>query len=263
MIVSSPFIIHLYDTYNSEQLLYFLLEPALGGEIYATYNKKAFYGKEQHARYYSAGVICAFECLHEFHVIYRDLKPENLLLTSKGHLKVTDMGLAKLVIGKTYTTCGTPEYFAPEIIASKGHTIAVDWWCLGILIFELMTGKPPFDSPNPMQIYAKVMRGVTKVKFPPACKGDVGHLIHELLKQDPAERLPCRAGGVENLKKHRWYRNFDWESFLNLKMDPPFKPVVKSRKDLANFSVRPGDLPHHIKYVDDRSGWDADFASSA
>ena len=152
---NSDFIIRLYETYNSKQSIYFLMEPALGGELYSMYQKKGFYGSEKHAKFYSAGVVCAFEHLHERHIIYRDLKPENLLLNEKGHLKVTDMGLAKFVIGKTYTTCGTPDYFAPEVIASTGHTHAVDWWMLGVLIFECMTGSAPFEAPYPMQIYAK------------------------------------------------------------------------------------------------------------
>merc|ERR1712048_575368 len=109
--------------------------------------------------------------------IFRDLKPENLLLNDKGQVKLTDMGLAKVVVGKTYTTCGTPDYFAPELIASKGHTHAVDWWTLGILTFELMVGHPPFESATPMQIYQKVTKGIDEVAFPRAAKGDAENLI--------------------------------------------------------------------------------------
>merc|ERR1712241_376841 len=132
---NSEFIIKCYETYNGAQSLYFLLEPALGGELYATYNRKGMHGQENHARFYVAGTVFAFEHCHTRHIIYRDLKPENLLLTDTGHIKLTDMGLAKFVIGKTFTTCGTPDYFAPEVIGSTGHTSAVDWWCLGILVF--------------------------------------------------------------------------------------------------------------------------------
>jgi serine/threonine protein kinase len=261
MMTNSPFIIKLHETYNGAQSLYFLLEPALGGELYATYNRKGFHGSESHAKYYAAGTCLAFEHLHERRIIYRDLKPENLLLTEQGHIKLTDMGLAKFVIGKTYTTCGTPDYFAPELIASVGHTNAVDWWTLGILIFELMAGNPPFESAYPMQIYAKVTKGIGKVTFPPKCQGTVGMLVRALLKNEPSERLPMRPGGVANLKSHPWFEGFNWEDMKNNKQTPPYKPVVKSKKDLANFSARPEDRPRQIEYTDPGTGWDKNFAT--
>jgi serine/threonine protein kinase len=261
----SPFIIKLHETYNGSQTLYFLMQPALGGELYATYNRKGFHGSETHAKFYVAGTVMAFTHMHERRIIYRDLKPENLLLSDKGMLKITDMGLAKFVIGKTYTTCGTPDYFAPELIASTGHTNAVDWWTLGILLFELMSGHPPFESAYPMQIYSKVMKGIGKVPFPPKCQGPVGDLIKALLKKEPSERLPMRPGnptGVQNLKDHKWYASFPWEQFIKLNMEPPFKPVVKSKKDIANFSARKEDMPRQLEYHDDGSGWDKEFATA-
>eukprot|EP00929_Paragymnodinium_shiwhaense_P115329 TRINITY_DN840_c0_g2_i3.p1 TRINITY_DN840_c0_g2~~TRINITY_DN840_c0_g2_i3.p1 ORF type:complete len:799 (-),score=304.25 TRINITY_DN840_c0_g2_i3:407-2803(-) len=262
MMTNSPFIIRLYETYNGSQTLYFLMECALGGELYATYNRKGFHGSEKHAKFYIAGTVCGFDHMHARRIIYRDLKPENLLLCEQGKLKITDMGLAKFVIGKTYTTCGTPDYFAPELIASTGHTNAVDWWTLGILTFELMSGHPPFESAYPMQIYSKVMKGISKVPFPPKCQGPVGDLIKALLKKEPSERLPMRPGGVQNLKEHKWYSGFDWDAFLKQAMEAPYKPVVKSKKDIANFSARKEDMPRMIEYHDDGSGWDKDFASA-
>merc|ERR1711879_879624 len=159
-----------------------------------------------------------------------------------GQVKLTDMGLAKFVIGKTYTTCGTPDYFAPELIASTGHTNAVDWWTLGILTFELMSGHPPFESAYPMQIYSKVMKGISKVPFPPKCQGPVGDLIKGLL---------MKQGGVTNLKECKFYTGFNWTEFMEAKMEPPYKPVVKSKKDIANFSARKEDMPRQIEYHDD------------
>merc|ERR1719263_2003298 len=230
LMCDSPFVVKLFETYNSQESLYLLLELALGGELYATYNKKSFWGKVDHAKFYVGGTVFAFEHLHSKKIIFRDLKPENLLLNDKGHIKLTDMGLAKVVIGKTYTTCGTPDYFAPELIASSGHTNAVDWWTLGILIFELMSGHPPFESAYPMQIYSKVMKGIGKVPFPAKCQGPVGDLVKALLKKEPSERLPMRPGGVKNMKDHKWYSGFDWKQMSELSNEPPYKPVVKSKK---------------------------------
>lgn len=261
MMTNSTFIIKLWETYNGTQTLYFLLEVALGGELYATYNRKGLHGSERHAKFYIAGVICGFEHLHQRRIIYRDLKPENLLLNEVGCLKITDMGLAKFVIGKTYTTCGTPDYFAPELIRSTGHTTAVDWWTLGILIFEMMSGHPPFESAYPMQIYSKVMKGISKVQFPPKCQGHVGDMIKGLLKKEPSERLPMRPRGVANLREHKWYLNFDWKLFEEGSMEAPYQPKVKSKRDIANYFARKEDMPRQIEYIDDGSGWDADFAS--
>jgi len=257
--LDSCFIVKLFDTYNGAQTLYFLLEVCLGGELYATYNRKGLYGSEKHAKFYIAGVILAFDHCHIRKIIHRDLKPENVLLNDGGFPKLTDMGLAKFVIGKTYSTCGTPDYFAPELIASIGHTNALDWWCLGILIFELMGGAPPFESASPMHIYAKVMKGIGKVNFPAKCQGVVETLIKALLKKEPSERLPMRPGGLANLKTHKWFEGFDWDAFSKQQLAPPYKPVVKSKKDPSNFNCRKEDCPKPVEYHDDGSGWDKDF----
>jgi serine/threonine protein kinase len=259
----SPFVVKLHETYNGDQSLYFLLELALGGELYATYSKKGFHGSEKHAKFYISGTTFAFDHLHDLKIIYRDLKPENLLLTEKGEIKLTDMGLAKVVVGKTFTTCGTPDYFSPEIIASAGHTHAVDWWTLGILTFELMSGNPPFESSAPMQIYAKVTKGIQKVAFPPKLKGSCEDLVKSLCTKDATERLPMKKGGIENIKKHAWYNGFDWAKMYSLQEPPPYVPKVKSKKDGANFSARKEDMPPQMKYKDDGTGWDKEFATSS
>lgn len=259
----SPFIIKLFETYNGTQSLYFLLEPALGGELYAVYNKKGLFGKESHAKFYVAGVVNAFQHLHGKKIIFRDLKPENLLLNELGHIKLTDMGLAKVTVGKTFTTCGTPDYFAPEMIASTGHNQAVDWWTLGILAYELMAGHPPFESSHPMQIYQKVNKGINKVNFPKKCKGPVEDLVKNLCKKDPAERLAMRKGGAMNIRKHPWFSLFEWEKYDNGNMPSPYRPQVSNKKDMANFSAKKEDMPPSIPYKDDGSGWDDDFATCA
>jgi len=266
LMCDSVFIVCLYETYNGDQSLYFLLELALGGELYATYNKKNMWGNDSCAKYYVAGTTYAFEHLHSKKIVFRDLKPENLLLNDSGHVKLTDMGLAKVIVGKTFTTCGTPDYFAPELIASKGHTQAVDWWTLGVLTFELLSGHPPFESATPMQIYQKVTKGIQRVAFPKKCKGAAETFIKALCNSDPAQRLAVKKGGITNIQNHAWYQTpqiFEWDKYVKLEMKVPYKPVVKSKKDGANFSARREDMPPQVHYKDDKSGWDKGFATSS
>jgi len=249
LLCDSAFIIKLYETFNEAQNLLLLLELGLGGELYATYERKGFHGRERHAQFYTAGVVFAFSHLHERKVLYRDLKPENLLLTETGRVKLTDMGLAKVSAGKTYTTCGTPDYFAPELIESKGHTHAVDWWTLGILTFELLAGKPPFEAATPLQICKKVKNGIGKVSFPAKCKGPIETLIKGLCEAEPSKRLPMKKGGAENIKKHAWYKGFDWAKMSDLTLEPPFVPDVKSKVDIKNFNCRREDCPPQVPYM--------------
>lgn len=260
---NSVFIVKLFETYNDEQNVYFLLELALGGELYATYNRKGLHGKEVCAKFYSAGVVFSFDHCHTRHIIYRDLKPENLLLTDTGRIKLTDMGLSKFVVGVTYTTCGTPDYFSPELISSSGHTVAVDWWCLGILIYELMSGNPPFESEHPMQTYSKVMQGIEKVNMHPKCKKEpVNSIIKGFLRPDPSDRLGMLPGKMKTIQDQEWYNGFDWEAMEKQEMEVPYKPVVASKTDMKNFHARKEDMPPQIFYKDDGSGWDKDFASA-
>eukprot|EP00928_Gymnodinium_smaydae_P069303 TRINITY_DN5273_c0_g1_i4.p1 TRINITY_DN5273_c0_g1~~TRINITY_DN5273_c0_g1_i4.p1 ORF type:complete len:503 (+),score=33.35 TRINITY_DN5273_c0_g1_i4:170-1510(+) len=258
----SPFIVRLFETYKGDQTLCLLLELAIGGELYGTYRKKSFHGKTQHAKFYVAAVISAFEHLHDKKIVYRDLKPENMLLDSTGYAKLTDMGLAKVVVGKTFTSCGTPDYFAPEMLACKGHTHAVDWWALGVFIYELMSGKPPFESKTPQQTFTNISAGYDNVKVSKVVKGPLNDLIRKLLHPNALERLPMLQGGSSRIKRHEWFKEFDWNAFDSLKMTPPYAPRLKSKRDLANFAPRESNRPPFRKYVDDKSGWDADFATS-
>ncbi|CAD7955388.1 unnamed protein product [Amoebophrya sp. A120] len=254
----SAFVIRLFATFKDDQYLFFVLEPALGGELYATYHKYRFHGDVKKAKFYAATVVFCFEHLHERNILYRDLKPENLLLDGRGMCKITDMGLAKVVTGKTFTTCGTPDYFAPEVVQQAGMGRGVDWWTLGILIHELMSGHAPFEANDPMETYQKIVRGVSRVRFVYR-DADAVDLVKNMLKHQPAERLPMRVGGTKNVKQHPWFSDFDWDACYTQKMTAPYKPIVKSPTDASNFRASESDLPPSINYVDDGTGWDADF----
>jgi len=257
--VSSPFIVRLCGTARSTQWIYFLLEPALGGNLYVIYRRLSLHGSLVHARCYSAGTILALEHLHERNVLHRDVKPENLFLNSDGRLKLAGMGLAKCVLGKTYTTCGTPDYMAPEVIRSLGQTRAVDWWALGVLVFELMTGSSPFCADTHMMMFAKVLRGIDCVQFPPRAEGLTGDFVRNVLREQPSDRLPMRHCGIPGLKAHPWFQDFDWEGHIHGAVPAPHLPVVESQVDLRNFRHIKERKVNWVEWQDDGSGWDANF----
>ena len=149
-----------------------------------------------------------FEYLHSKNIVYRDLKPENLLIDVRGNLKLTDFGFAKVIENRTYTLCGTPEYLAPEILLQKGHGKPVDWWCLGILIYEMIVGIDPFSDDEPMAVYQNILKG--KIKFPGSFPKDARSLVKHLLVADLAKRYGNLKRGVKDIKGHRWFKGFDW-----------------------------------------------------
>jgi len=261
LMCESDFIIRLHECYNESQVVMLLLELALGGDLYGTYTKQELTGSEEHARFHLAGVVLALDHLHKKKIIYRDLKPENVLLTEQGHVKLTDLGLAKVVTGRTYTTCGTPDYFAPEVIASKGYQHSVDWWTLGVLLFELIVGYAPFTAQVPMQIFENVTKGIGKVAFPETATNSMKDLTKALCTKEPSFRLPMRKGGVKALQNHAWMKGFGWEEMKSLRLKPPYVPTVASKTDLSNFVATAEDKPPMVKYKEDNSGWDRDFAT--
>jgi cGMP-dependent protein kinase len=262
-VTSSPFIVRLLAAYNNPQTFGLLLEVLLGGELHTVYVRERLFGSEKHARYYSAGIVLALDSLHKNHILFRDLKPENVVLDESGIPKLTDFGLAKQAAGKTYTMCGTPEYFAPEVLQGIGHNQGVDWWALGVFVFELMTGTTPFRAPQVLGICNKISRGINDVKFPAKCAGPAADFVKALLQQRSPNRLPMRVGGVLNITQHKWYEPFEWQDIVSrCPSKVPFTPKVKDRSDLTNFD-EPIAIPEEVLYVDDGSGWDRDFATNA
>jgi len=255
----SPFIVGCYATFNDARHLSFLLEPVMGGELFTVYARHKLHGSATHARFYVANVLRALEHLHQRHVIYRDLKPENLMVDERGYLKVCDFGLAVCVMGHAYTTCGTPEYFAPEIVVGAGYSAAVDWWTLGVFAYELMTGVTPFVANNPLQIFRKVRGGIEKADFPASnCAWKA--LVCGLCRLDPSERLPVRAGGVDNAINNHWFSDakFDWDTLTIREMKAPHLPKIKAMDDLTNFDVVPQKLKE-VPYKDPGNEWDKEF----
>jgi protein kinase A len=249
-IINHPFLVNLLGYTQDERYLYFLLEFVQGGELF-TYLRNIGKLEADHARIYAAQILCMFEYLHSLNVVYRDLKPENLLIGSDGYLKLTDFGFAKVIEGRTYTLCGTPEYLAPEILLNKGHGKPVDWWTLGIILYEMLAGIDPFSDEDPMAIYQKILKG--KVKFPRSFDNNGKSLVKHLLVADLTKRFGNMKGGVNDIKNHRFFSGFDWVRLLQKSMQMRYIPPIRSQNDSSNFSHYPDSptLSPPLKRSDD------------
>jgi len=247
--ISHPFIVNLLGAYQDDKTLYLMMEYIIGGEFFSHLRKAGRFPNDT-SRFYAGQITLTFEYLHSLMILYRDLKPENLLLDRDGNCKVTDFGFAKKVEYRTWTLCGTPEYLAPEIILSKGHGKAVDWWALGILMYEMLAGYPPFYDEDPLGIYQKILEG--KIKFPWHFDRHSKDLIKKLLTADLTKRLGNLKGGAEDIKKHKWFAEIDWQDMLDKKMTPPIKPDVEDDKDTRNFEKYPDSTEGGGQPIDTR-----------
>jgi cGMP-dependent protein kinase len=252
------FIVKLFKTFKDRKYLYMLMESCLGGELWTVLRDKGHFD-DATTRFYTACVVEAFDYLHSRNIIYRDLKPENLLLDNQGYVKLVDFGFAKKLHSgrKTWTFCGTPEYVAPEVILNKGHDISADYWSLGVLMFELLTGTPPFTGADPMKTYNIILKGIDAIDFPRNITRNAMALIKKLCRDNPAERLGYQKGGISEIQKHKWFDGFNWEGLVNRTLTPPILPRVKHETDTSNFDEYPADADGPPP--DDVTGWDADF----
>ncbi|KAI8721018.1 CAMP-dependent protein kinase type 1 [Fusarium sp. LHS14.1] len=238
--VKHPFLITLWGTFQDTKNLYMVMDFVEGGELFSLLRKSGRFPNPV-AKFYAAEVTLALEYLHSKNVIYRDLKPENLLLDRHGHLKITDFGFAKRVPDKTWTLCGTPDYLAPEVVSNKGYNKSVDWWSLGILIYEMLCGYTPFwDSGSPMKIYENILKG--KVKYPAYVNADAQNLLERLITADLTKRLGNLYGGPADVKNHPWFAEVTWDRLARKDIDAPYTPPVKAGAgDASQFDRYPED----------------------
>nr|XP_032805466.1 cGMP-dependent protein kinase 2-like isoform X4 [Petromyzon marinus]XP_032805467.1 cGMP-dependent protein kinase 2-like isoform X4 [Petromyzon marinus] len=254
---SCPFIVRFYRTFRDQKFVFLLMEACLGGELWSVLRDSGGF-QEVSARFCVACVVEALAYLHARGILYRDLKPENLLLDARGYIKMADFGFAKkLACGrKAWTFCGTPEYVCPEMIVNRGHDRGADCWALGVLVYELLAGVPPFSGTDPMKTYNAILWGMERVHFPNEVGKRAEDIIRRLCRQNPSERLGNQKHGVGDVRKHKWFQGFDWESLRSNQLASPLKREVSGPTDFKNFDWFPEDLDVP---PDETSGWDHDF----
>lgn len=236
--VKHPFIVGLSYAFQTDGKLYLILEYLSGGELFMHLEREGIF-LEDTACFYLAEIILALQHLHRLGIIYRDLKPENILLDAQGHVKLTDFGLCKEHIQEgivTHTFCGTIEYMAPEILTRSGHGKAVDWWSLGALMYDMLTGAPPFTADNRKKTIEKILKG--RVLLPPYLTPDARDLIRKLLKRQVTQRLGSSSEDGDAIKRHNFFKHITWSDVLCRKLEPPFKPILSSEDDVSQFDTK-------------------------
>ena len=232
--IDYPFISKLYYAFQNDKKLFMITEYMPGGEMfYHLHNCDHF--SEHKAKFYIAEITLAIDHLHKNNILYRDLKPENILLDELGHIKLTDFGLSKIMNNiekdKTYTVCGTPIYVAPEVLIGKGYNKMVDWWSLGVLLYEFLAGYSPYKDQRikiDMKIYKK------ELKQDPLISDIAFDLIKKLCNFDPLKRL---GKHVEDIKNHKFFEDIDWIKLEKKEITPPYKPKIKFAGDVSNFDT--------------------------
>jgi protein kinase X len=230
--LSHPFIVSILGTFQNEKHIYMVLEYVPGGELFSILRRRGKLTNAE-AQFYAGQVVLALEYLHSNNVVYRDLKPENILLTLDGYIKIADFGFAKEVKDRTFSICGTPSYQAPEVIQSRGHSKGVDWWALGVVLFEMLAGYAPFREEPGFPVNQQILCG--EIKFPRSFSKDAKDLIKQLLNPDTTKRIGCGKSGAAEIKSHPWFKDMDWDALYNKKMTPFFVPHVSSEDDTSNF----------------------------
>jgi serine/threonine protein kinase len=240
-----PFIVNFYYAFQDHEKLYLILEYAQGGELFHHLETERMFSEDV-AAFYMAEMVLALNHLHRnVGVIYRDLKPENCLLDQEGHLLLTDFGLSKVTLddeSPCRSILGTPEYMAPEVIEGKEYGAAVDWWSLGALGYDLLTGSPPFTGNNNAKIQEKILK--QKPNMPYYLSADAKDLLLRLLRKDPKKRLGYNPDkDLLTIKKHRFFRKIDWKKLEARECEPPIQPLITDPELAENFNQEFTDLP--------------------
>ncbi|XP_054013451.1 serine/threonine-protein kinase N isoform X3 [Hylaeus anthracinus] len=239
-----PFLVNLFACFQTEAHVCFVMEYAAGGDLMMHIHADVF--GEPRAVFYSACVVLGLQYLHESRIIYRDLKLDNLLLDTEGYVKIADFGLCKEGMGygdRTGTFCGTPEFLAPEVLTETSYTRAVDWWGLGVLIFEMLVGESPFPGDDEEEVFDSIVND--EVRYPRFLSLEAVAIMRRLLRKNPDRRLGSSERDAEDVKKQAFFRHIAWDDLLLRRVKPPFVPVIRSVEDVSNFDEEfTSEKPH-------------------
>eukprot|EP00792_Barthelona_sp_PAP020_P005442 TRINITY_DN2651_c0_g1_i1.p1 TRINITY_DN2651_c0_g1~~TRINITY_DN2651_c0_g1_i1.p1 ORF type:complete len:385 (+),score=93.46 TRINITY_DN2651_c0_g1_i1:341-1495(+) len=254
-----PFIVKMHYAFQTPQKLYIVMEYINGGELFY-HLKREHRFSNQRSKLYAAQIVLALEHLHSLDIVYRDLKPENIMLTAEGNIIITDFGLSKMDVTdatSASTICGTAEYLAPEVIRQRPYGKAVDWWSLGTLLFEMLTGLPPFYSPDATVMYKRILR--SELTIPPFIDKNCESLLRGLLERDPAKRLGSGPEDGMAIRNHPYFQDIDWDRLFRKEYDMPFKPQISNGKvDTSNFDSRFTSTPIKESLPDHQSNIPSD-----
>ncbi|XP_074895174.1 serine/threonine-protein kinase N2 isoform X4 [Buteo buteo] len=232
--VRHPFLVNLFACFQTKDHVCFVMEYAAGGDLMMHIHTDVF--SEPRAVFYAACVVLGLQYLHEHKIVYRDLKLDNLLLDTEGFVKIADFGLCKEGMGfgdRTSTFCGTPEFLAPEVLTETSYTRAVDWWGLGVLIYEMLVGESPFPGDDEEEVFDSIVND--EVRYPRFLSTEAISIMRRLLRRNPERRLGAGEKDAEDVKKHHFFRLIDWNALLAKKVKPPFVPTIRGREDVSNF----------------------------
>ncbi|XP_076831762.1 protein kinase C epsilon type [Brachyhypopomus gauderio] len=232
-----PYLTQLFCCFQTKDRLFFVMEYVNGGDLMFQIQRSRKFD-EARSRFYAAEVTSALMFLHRNGVIYRDLKLDNILLDAEGHCKLADFGMCKegILGGVTTTTfCGTPDYIAPEILQELEYGPSVDWWALGVLMYEMMAGQPPFEADNEDDLFESILHD--DVLYPVWLSKEAVSILKAFMTKSPSKRLGCVAahGQEEAIKVHPFFNEIDWALLEQRKVKPPFRPRIKTKRDVNNF----------------------------
>lgn len=246
-----PFLVSAHAAFQTPEKIFLVIDYVPGGELFNRLKEEGKFS-ESRTRLYAAEIALGLGAMHSHGLLYRDLKPENILIDADGHLRLTDFGLVKTQMfgdSTTGTFCGTPEYIAPEMLTQQPYTKVVDWWSFGIIVFEMLTGLPPFYDENTNKMYRMVLHD--QVVFPPYLSPEAVDLISKLLDKDPAHRLGGSEEDVEEIKRHPFFKPINWDDVLAKKYTPEWIPSIKGELDVSNFDMEFTAEPAAISYEDE------------